>query len=223
VNPTEGERSRARALCAEHAARGDHLGWFETLYREAHDRGSVIPWADLIPNPHLVEWHQRGGIDLRGLQCLKVGCGLGDDAEYLASAGGEVVAFDIAPTAIDGCRRRFPQSSVRYLAIDLFDAPSSWGGCFDFVLESYTLQVLPPQARREALERISGWVAPGGVLLVICRARQANESRGEMPWPLVREELTVAEEMGLVEDSFEEFDDRDEPVRRFRAEYHRGL
>ena len=222
MSTAESNRSRARALCAEHASRGDCLGWFEALYREARDRGSVVPWADLVPNPYLVEWHQRRGFDFHGKRCLKVGCGFGDDAEYLSSAGGEVVAFDIAPTAIAECHHRFPQSSVQYLATDLFDAPASWDGHFDFVLESYTLQVLPPQTRRDALERISGWVAPGGVLLVICRARAPHEPQGEMPWPLVREELVVPPDMGLVEQSFEEFDGRDEPVRRFRVEYRRA-
>jgi SAM-dependent methyltransferase len=145
-----------------------------------------------------------------------VGCGLGDDAEYLASAGGEVVAFDIAPTAIEECRRRFPRSAVRYLAADLF--ASSWEDGFDFVLESYTLQVLPPKLRRDALRRISGWVAPGGTLLVICRAREPSEPTGEIPWPLVRDELSVPREAGLTEASFEDLRDA-ESVRRFRVVY----
>jgi hypothetical protein len=109
------------------------------------------------------------------------------------------------------------------MAADLFAAPPSWERGFDFVLEAYTLQVLPPDLRREALRRISGWVAPGGTLLVICRAREPGEPTGEIPWPLVRDELRVPVEAGLAEASFEEIRDGDEPVRRFRVTYRAAL
>ena len=87
------DRTRARKLCSEYAERGDQLGWFETLYQEARGDEAIVPWADMVPNPYLCEWHRRMGYDFRGQRCLKIGCGLGDDAEYLASAGGSVVAF----------------------------------------------------------------------------------------------------------------------------------
>ena len=32
------------------------MGWFDALYRKAGGQAAVIPWADLRPNPHLVEW-----------------------------------------------------------------------------------------------------------------------------------------------------------------------
>lgn len=39
-------------------------------------------------------------------RAVVIGCGLGDDAEYLASMGYEVTAFDISPTAIAMCHTR---------------------------------------------------------------------------------------------------------------------
>ena len=46
------DRSRARTL----AAGDDPVGWFETLYREAEVGEARVPWADGVPNPHLVAW-----------------------------------------------------------------------------------------------------------------------------------------------------------------------
>jgi 2-polyprenyl-3-methyl-5-hydroxy-6-metoxy-1,4-benzoquinol methylase len=48
-----------------------------------------------------------------------VGCGLGADAEYLASLGFDTVGFDISETAIRLARERFPGSAVRYVSADL--------------------------------------------------------------------------------------------------------
>jgi SAM-dependent methyltransferase len=208
------DRRRARELAKEFIERRDPLGWFEPLYEEARTNWSLVPWADLAPNPHL------HAIDGSGKRALKVGCGLGDDAEALASFGFEVVAFDISPTAVSLCRERFPSSPVEYVAADLFSAPSSWTGGFDFVLESYTLQVLPAERRREAIEHICSFVAPGGSLLVIARGREESDPPGEMPWPLTEAEFAFFEAAGLTRESWKDFMDTETPpVRRFRASY----
>jgi SAM-dependent methyltransferase len=213
-------RQFARKLAKEFVERGDPLGWFEALYAEGD--ASKIPWADQKVNPNFEAWLRQKQLQGRGRKALKVGCGLGDDAEQLAELGFGVTAFDISPTAIDWCRRRFPQSKVRYLVQDLFQAPEEWKGAFDFVLESYTLQVLLPDLRKAAIQSISRFVAPGGMLLVIARGRIPEEPKGEMPWPLVREELKEFEAYGLQEVNFEEYVDKeDPPVRRFRVEYRR--
>ena len=216
-------RPRARALCHDSLARGDALGWFDKLYAEAAGDSAVIPWADLVPNPHLVDWHLRSGFDFSGKSCLKVGCGLGDDCEYLAQHGGTVTGFDISKTAIDWCHQRFPNSVVEYHAADLFTVPGSWSNRFEFVIESYTLQVLPAELRRRAIPKIAEFLAPGGTLLVVCRGREPGGPQGEMPWPLTREELSEFQSSaGLEVLSVEEFlDDEVPPVPRIRAAYRR--
>jgi SAM-dependent methyltransferase len=192
------------------------------LYQEAKTDWSLIPWADLTPNPHLLAWQVRNRIDGKGKRALKVGCGLGDDAEELASWGFDVVAFDISPTAISLCRERFPSSRVEYRVTDLFDPPALWTAGFDFVLESYTLQVLPVARRGDAMRRIVSFVAPRGSLLVIARGREESDGAGEMPWPLTQAEFGFFESAGLRRDSWEDFMDAETPaVRRFRACYQR--
>ena len=56
----------------------------------------------------------------------------------------------------------------------------------------------------------------------ICRGRDSHEPEGEMPWFLTRQEPGAARSEGLVEKSFEDYLDlEDPPVRRFRALYAR--
>lgn len=212
-------RGRARALAAEYLAKGDATGWFEPLYREAETGDSIVPWADLEPNPNLIDFWRRHSI-ADGKTALVVGCGLGDDAEQLAKWNFETTAFDISPAAITACKRRFPQSRVRYETADLLRRPPQWLAGFDFVLESYTLQVLPRALRKNAMKSMACFVKTGGHLLVIARGRDAEEPEGSMPWPLTRDELAALEVLGLREISFEDYMDREEPpVRRFRALY----
>jgi SAM-dependent methyltransferase len=216
------KRAKAREIAHRHLSEGDALGWFEDLYVQAKGDSSVIPWADLEVNPNLAAWLDAHAMNGKGKSALKIGCGLGDDAEELARRGFDATAFDISETAVAWCRKRFPCSSVNYLATDLFKAPKEWEQAFDFVLESYTLQVLPPSLRKEAIRAISRFVRTGGTLLAIARGRDPGEEEGTMPWPLVRTELEEFRTLGLREVSFEDYLDHEEPpVRRFRVVYER--
>ncbi|HEU4338569.1 MAG TPA: class I SAM-dependent methyltransferase [Planctomycetota bacterium] len=215
-------RDRVRRLAGDYVQRDDPTGWFEPLYAEAAGDASLIPWADLVPNPAFTEWADRIGFKGSGGSALVVGCGLGDDAEELRRRGWRVTAFDISPTAIAWCRRRFPDSGVQYVESDLLKPPREWRGAFDFALETYTLQALPTGLRTRAIEEVASFIRPGGSLLVISRGRRPEEPDAGPPWPLLREEFDRFLESGLKEDGFEEFmDSESPPVRRFRACYRR--
>jgi len=218
------DRTAARKLAQESLSKGDATGWFERLYEQAVGNEQSVPWADMEPNPHFLSWLARRNLSGNGKTALVVGCGLGDDAEELARRQFRVVAFDISPTAIDWCRRRFPNSPVEYVAADLLEPPESWAGAFDFVLEVYTFQVLPASLREQLASKVAGCVSPGGTLLVVARGREAFGDPGQMPWPVTREELATFMDFGLREVCFEDFlDDETPPVRRFRVEYVRDM
>lgn len=215
-------RVRARELVAEFYRKGDPLGWFEALYREAQAGVAEVPWADLRPNSNLLDFWRMHPQETRGKQALVIGSGLGDDAEQLASWGFQTTAFDVAPTAISAARKRFPTSFVDYTVADVLAPPNVWRHKFDFVLEIYTLQVLPAALRRKAMGGIAEFLRPDGTLLVIARGRDASDDEGEMPWPLTREELTEFINAGLREVSFEDYlDPAESTVRRFRSVYTR--
>lgn len=213
-------RERVRRLAEESIADHDATGWFERVYAEADGESSVVPWADMSPNHNLIAWLDREAVSGTGKKALVVGCGLGDDAEELSKRGFDVTAFDIAPTAVEWCGRRFEGSTTRYTVADLLDPPRSWAAAFDFVLESYTLQALPDELRKTAVRNVRGFIAPGGALLVICRGRGQEDPPGKIPWPLLRTELDQFVELGLSEHRFEDYlDEKDPETRRFRIEY----
>jgi SAM-dependent methyltransferase len=218
--PEDDEPLVAR-IAREHLRRGDHLGWFDELYREAAGDPGQVPWANLGPNSALPPWLAAQPAErLRG-RALVVGCGLGDDAEALAAAGLATTAFDLSAQAVAWARERFPGSPVAYRSADLLDAPGEWRGAFDLVLEIYTLQALPAATRARAFAPLAGFVAPGGRLLVVTFGRDEDDDAGTLPWPLTRADLRRFDELGLRELRFEDRIDGDEPPRRFRVEYER--
>lgn len=214
----EANRFRARELAAKSLANNNPTAWFEQLYSEQEQGLRVVPWADLGVNPNLLEFFDRNSIAATGKTALVVGCGFGDDAEQLSAWGFETTAFDVAPSAVRACKRRFPESRVGYERADLLRPPAQWTDRFDFVLESYTLQALPADVRRQAILSVAGFVKKGGLVLLIARGREEDEDQGQMPWPLTRRELEQFTTLGLREESFEDYFDKESPpVRRFRA------
>jgi SAM-dependent methyltransferase len=216
-------RENVRRMAAESIASGDATGWFERLYAASGGDPRSIPWADMRPHPLLVDWASKDGASVRGRKTLVVGCGFGDDSEFLATAGASVTAFDVSVSAIVFCRERHAASSVRYQDADLLDPPAPWRGAFDLVVEIYTVQSLPLAMRERAVRAVGGFVAPGGTLLFIARSRDDDAPPGELPWPVSRAELAPLAAMGF---EVVEFLDRDEAegdrtIRRLRAEYRR--
>ena len=216
------DRTRARELAAQFTAKGDPLGWFDALYREAESGTTEIPWADLVPNPNLLDFWKLHPQEAPGKSALIIGSGLGDDAEQLAAWGFQTTAFDISATAISATKNRFPSTKVQYIVADLLAPPESWGANFDIVVETYTLQSLPPDLRALAFTRIAEFLKPAGLLLVIARGRDPEEDAGHVPWRLTRAELAAFSRVGLQEMSFEDYVDPYDPgVRKFRATYRR--
>lgn len=205
----------------EHLKNKDPLGWFEAVYDGAHGDELLVPWANLTSNPHLTEWLDANPHP-SGKKALVVGCGLGDDAEELARRGFIVTAFDISPTAITWCKRRFPLSQVRYLVADLFQSPEGWRGYYDLVFEAYTLQSLQSPLREQAARTLPSFLAPSGNLLVLSRGKEPNEFPEGPPWPLTKNDMAHLLGQGLTVVAFEDYMDKEAvPIRRFRGHYRR--
>jgi len=218
---------RARQLAAASATGGDETGWFEQLYAEGEAGTAIVPWVLGEPNESLVEWAAgldgTGRLDGQGKSALVVGCGTGDDAEFLAGLGFAVTGFDIAPTAIAAARRLHPDSAVRYEVADLLNLPAEWSGVFDLVVEIYTVQPLYGEVRARALAALRGPVAPGGTLLVIAWATDEDNPVRDpamMPWPLTPAELDVAAGP-LRARRIEQFTGQVPALPRWRAEFVR--
>ncbi|MGC4193001.1 MAG: class I SAM-dependent methyltransferase [Thermomicrobiales bacterium] len=193
------------------------LAWFEQVYDAAAGRDVRVPWDRGAPHRHLVEWSERAQIGGDGKRAIVVGCGTGDDAEFVVARGFEVIAFDIAPTAIRMAQERFPESRVQYRVADLFSPPDEWLGGFDLVVENQTLQALPADIRPAAVTAVARLLAPGGMLLVLANRAVPGQPVAGPPWPLTREEMDGFTQVGLTVASIEALSSNGHP--RWRAVY----
>jgi SAM-dependent methyltransferase len=210
---------RAQGLAAESIGAGDPTGWFERLYAGAETGQEVVPWDRGSPHRYLVQWAEARRLSGNGRRALVVGCGLGDDAEYVAGRGFDTVAFDISGSAIRAAQRRYPGSAVHYVTADLLDPPAEWELGFDLVVESLTLQALPDPPRRTAIANVGRPVAPGGTLFAHARARDHGDPDDGPPWGLLRAEIEAIAASGL---DVVRIEDIHEPgSRRWLAEFQR--
>ncbi|RME98392.1 MAG: class I SAM-dependent methyltransferase [Alphaproteobacteria bacterium] len=219
----EAGKRRADAFRAEYGERGDPFGWFEACYRAADGDAAFVPWGHAVARRELLDWLERLPAARRKGRALDIACGLGDNAAALARAGFAVTAFDVAPTAVRWARERFADLSIEWRCANLLEPPPEWEGAFDLVNETYTLQAMRPPHRQQAISLLPRFLAPGGTLLVIARARHEDEPENPPPWPLLRRELAPLREEGLEEIRFEDFMSPREggEIRHFRVEYRR--
>jgi len=212
----------ARQLAAQAVAADDATAWFERVYAAAEAGETEVPWDRAAPNRLLVQWAIDGRLAGNGRRAVVVGCGLGDDAEFMAGLGFATSAFDISATAVRAARRRYPDSLVSYSAADLLSLPAAWLESFDLVVESMTLQALPDPPRAAAIASVGRLVAPGGTLIVIARAREPGDPDDGPPWALTHAEIDALAGPGLRPVRIEDLRDPGPPsARRWRAELTR--
>ena len=180
---------------------------FEAMYAGAEAGGAAPPWDYGAPRPQLVEWVEATGLAGDGREALVVGCGYGADAELLHGRGFRTTAFDFAATAIAGARRKHPATGVTYLVADVLDLPPEWEGRFDLVVESLTVQSMPPEQHALAARTIASLVAPGGTLLVLATTREDGSEVTGPPWPLTRAEVEAFTDGDLVLRRLERIED----------------
>lgn len=115
---------------------------------------------------HREEMDLRTGfdkMDLRGMTCLEVGAGLGDDTAYLLEQGiGELHAIDLS-ASIFRAADLVNDPRVRYARADVNRLPFP-PGSFDLVCCHRMMQHTPHPAA--TLARVAKMVKPGGLLFV---------------------------------------------------------
>jgi len=110
-----------------------------------------------------------------GARVLDLGCGNGVPIARELAARYEVTGLDLSPVQIDRARALVPGAT--FLCGDMTTA-SFAPGSFDAVAAFYSIINVPLDEQPALLERIAGWLAPGGWLLATV---------GREPWTGIEE------------------------------------
>ncbi|MFD0964687.1 class I SAM-dependent methyltransferase [Pseudofulvibacter geojedonensis] len=172
--------------------------WFEKLYASSNKEGEGIPWAHMSTHPLFKNWIEQNQNIGKGKTALVIGCGMGDDAIELENNGFKVTAFDVSNSAIKLCKKRFPESKVKFVQADLIKGIPEWNQKFDFVLEIFTIQALPPKYEDTLIKHIADFVADKGKLVLITEIQNEKRSfeKGP-PWLLNKNYITSFAAHGL--------------------------
>ena len=144
---------------------------FDNLYRgepifEGAPRPTGIPWDVHQAQPRLMELEALGGISG---EVLDIGCGLGDNAIFLASRGHSVTGLDGSPAAIEEARNRAAAAGVQII-FDVADATNLTGydGRFDTVIDSALYHCLDDEGRQAYAAGLYRATRPGARLHLSC-------------------------------------------------------
>jgi SAM-dependent methyltransferase len=144
---------------------------FDKLYRgeptfEGAPPPTGVPWDIHQAQPRLMELEALGGISG---EVLDIGCGLGDNAIYLASRGHSVTGLDGSPAAIEEARRRAATAGVT-VTFDVADATELTGyeGRFDTVVDSALYHCLDDDGRQAYIAALYRATRPGARLHLSC-------------------------------------------------------
>lgn len=158
---------------------------FDALYRgESPAEGvpgtTTPPWDTKAPKENVIGWHEQGLV--RGA-VLDVGCGLGDNAVYLARQGFTVTGVDISATALITAERRAADAhvDVRFAVADATEL-AGYTDAFDTVIDSGMFHCLAPADRPRYAAAAHRATRADATVLLSCFS-DANPPDAERPLP----------------------------------------
>lgn len=170
---------------------------FDALYRgESPAEGvpamATPPWDTKAPKENIIAWHEQG---LVHGDVLDLGCGLGDNAIYLAQQGFTVTGLDISATALITAERRAVDAgvNVRFAVADATTL-AGYTDAFDTVIDSGMFHCLPDADKRDYAAAAHRATREDATLLLSCFS-DANPPNPDRPIPAVPEQ-TLREVLG---------------------------
>src|SRR6202022_1538635 len=124
------------------------------------------PWDTQAPKENVIGWQTRGWV--HG-DVLDIGCGLGDNAVYLAKNGHKVTGLDISPPALITAERRAKDAGVDVtFAVADSTKLDGYTDAFDTVIDSGLFHSLDDEGRRRYVAAVHRATRSGATLLLSC-------------------------------------------------------
>jgi cyclopropane fatty-acyl-phospholipid synthase-like methyltransferase len=97
-----------------------------------------------------------------GARVLEFGCGSGSPETVLLAGRFQLTGVDVSAEQIRRARERVPSADLVHADVLEVELP---GGSFDAVCSFYVLNHVPREHLGPLLERIAGWLRPGGLAM----------------------------------------------------------
>lgn len=170
---------------------------YEWIYRIVKTFRVPIAWVFGI-HPELAALVESRRI--APCRAIDLGCGVGREANYLASMGFDVTGIDISPTAIDMARKAAKETGVgTTFLVDDVTTLTQVEGPFDLVVDYGTFNDLDHGSKDEYMQRVMPLTRAGTHLVLMCFDRKV--SRGEIEARFGRrfevETISAKDEAGL--------------------------
>jgi len=124
------------------------------------------PWDNEAPSESVIGWQAGGWV--HG-DVLDIGCGLGDNAIYLAKSGHPVTGLDISPTALATAEQRASDAGVNVtFAVADSTKLDGYTDAFDTVIDSGLFHSLDYEGRQRYVAAVHRATRPGATLLLSC-------------------------------------------------------
>jgi len=138
----------------------------DRIYREVPLQ--TIPWNSETPPEILVDLVKSGKV--KPCRAIDLGCGAGNYALFLASAGFDMTGVDISSRAIEIARENAAKRGIRctFLVADLLGDLHEIRDPYEFAYDWEVLHHIFPEDRERYVRNVHRILRPGGKYLSVC-------------------------------------------------------